>query len=379
MPPDHHVHVPSPMCYGASRSPTRPFLEPKLSDVATAARLARELYLDKRRRLARKLLCEAFSDAVRDALDSLHAVDPKEISHLVHYTSLDVLFSILRSTDRTEHDPTPGLRLYDTVHANDPEEGSFLPRHWPANPFWGWNLSDLDDPLSDRGQLAAARSPAYVLSFVQSTFQEPVNDHLAFWKEYGNEGRGCSIAIPTQPLLDLSGLVPYRVKYDENGIPGLFQHLKETLLRPAAEFINDPHVAVDFRLSIERILLDSMQPFRFLYKAQTYSHERECRVVLSNPTDPETQQIDLVNDANPAIGGGTKLRHFPRDRVIPTDVLFDSDTEILLGPLVPVAFNVIVVLEKMLRRLSLRLGPDENGNPRHPPAVGKSSIRYRKI
>ena len=162
-------------------------------------------------------------DAVRDALSSLHAVDLKEVAHLVHYTSLDVLFSILRSTDGTKPDDPPGLRLYDTVHANDPEEGSFLPRHWPGNPFWGWNMPDLDDPLSDHGQLAAAKSPAYVLSFVQSTFQEPVKDHLAFWKEYGNGGRGCSIAIPAQPLLDLPGLVPYRVKYDENGILELFE------------------------------------------------------------------------------------------------------------------------------------------------------------
>ena len=122
-----------------------------------------------------------------------------------------------------------------------------------------------------------------------------------------------------------------------------------------------------------------MQPFRFLYKAQTYSHEKECRVVLCNPTDPETKQIDLVYDANPAVGGGTKLRHFPRNCVIPTDVLFDSDTEMLLGPLVPVAYNVIIVLEKMLRRHSLQLGPDDSGNPRHPPAVGLSTIHYRKI
>ena len=350
-----------------------------MSDVATAARLARELYREKRSRPARDLLWEAFSAAVRDALRSLHAVDPKEVSHLVHYTNLDVLFSILRSTDRTEQDVSPGLRLYDTVHANDPEEGSFLPRHWPGNPFWGWNMPDLEDTLSDCGERASATSPAYVLSFVQSTLHEPVNDHLAFWKEYGNEGRGCSIAIPARPLLDLSGLAPYRVKYDDDGIPELFEHLKETLLKPATEFINDPRMAVDFRQSIERILLDCMQPFRFLYKARTYSHEQECRAVLCNPTDPETQQLDLIYEARTAAGGGTKLRHFPRDRVIPTDVLFDSDTEILLGPIVPQAYNVIIVLEKMLRRFSQWLGPDENGNPRHPPAVGKSTIRYRKI
>ena len=353
--------------------------ENTLHDVATAAREARQLYRERRRRSAQDLLSEAFSNAVQDALHSFHAVDLKHASHLVHYTGLDVLFSILRPTDPTGQSVPSGLRLYDTVHANDPEEGSFLPKHWPRNPLWAWNMPDLEDPLSDRGQRASARSPAYVLSFFQSSLQQPVNDHLGFWKEYGREGRGCSIAIPVEPLLNLSGLSPYRLRYDDDGISELFHHLEENLLEPAVGFIKDPEIADDFRQAIERILLDSMQAFRFLYKARTYAHECECRVVLCNPTDPETPQIDLVYEPQPAASGGTKLRHFPRNHVVPTDVLFHSDTEILLGPLIPQAHNVTIVLEKMLRQHSDSLGKDENGNPRHPPAVGKSSIRYRKI
>ena len=324
-------------------------------------------------------MSEAFSTSVREALCALHAVDTKEVSHLVHYTSLDVLFSILRPSNGTNQDVCPGLRLYDTVHANDPEEGSFLPRLWPGNPLWGWNMPDLEDPLSDRGQRASAASPAYVLSFVQSSLRRPMNDHLAFWKEYSSNGMGCSIAIPVQLLVHQPRLAPYHVKYSVDDISTLFEHIKRTLLEPAVKFIRDPHIGLRFRQTIERILLDSMQPFRFLYKAQTYSHEQECRVVICNPTDPETEQIDVVYEPMPAAHGGTKLRHFSRRYVIRTEVLFDSDTAILLGPLVPQAYNVIIVLEKMLRDCCQRLGPDENGNPRHPPAVAQSAIRYRRI
>ena len=69
-----------------------------------------------------------FSEIVHDFLQSLY---PNEISpagkpqplFIVHYTSLDTLFSML---DRDN----PGyLRLYDTIHSNDPTEGAFFRNH----------------------------------------------------------------------------------------------------------------------------------------------------------------------------------------------------------------------------------------------------------
>ena len=182
-----------------------------LATIAPAAWDARALYRDQRRRDALNTMHHAFAITVRDTLNALHAVDAHTVSHLVHYTSLDVLFSILQPSTAVA-DTRSGLRLYDTVHANDPEEGTLLPKHWPVNPVWGWNIDRTEDPLSDAGLRNSAASPAYTLSFVQSSIQKPMYDHLPFWKEYGSRCRGCSLAIPLAMLSNgVSSLVPYLV------------------------------------------------------------------------------------------------------------------------------------------------------------------------
>ena len=325
----------------------------------------------------------AFAAAIHDALDFLHAVDVNIVTHLVHYTSLEVLFSILQLPTGNATSRPSGLRLYDTVHANDPEEGILLTRHWPASPRWGWNIDRTDDPLSDDGLRISAASPGYALSFVQSSVEKPMYDHLPFWKEYGNRCKGCSLAIPLEQLLDnRSCLVPYRVKYQPDcDIPLLYQYLDQDLLAPATDFSNDPAFNPDFQDGIRRMLVDAMQPFRFLYKAGTYAHEEECRVVVSKPTHPETEQVEVVYDPQPTADGGTKFRHYPRRHIIPADVLFHSDTIISLGPLVPQPHNITIVLEDLLRNFcDQMLSPtNENESPRHPPTVERSKVHYREL
>ena len=320
--------------------------------------------------------------AVSGTLDALHAVDANTVTHVVHYTELDVLFSILKPRPAVE-DISSGLRLYDTVHANDPEEGMCLTRHWPPNPVWGWNIDRTVDPLSDAGLRISARSPAYTLSFVQSFVEKPMHDHLPFWKEYGSRCRGCSLAIPLEKLSDSqASLVPYRVKYEpDTDIPLLYQHLHNILLKPATDFASDPEFHTDFQDAIRRMLIDSMQPFRFLYKDATYAHEEECRVVMSQPTHPESPQLEIVYEPRPTVDGGTKLRHFPPKHLVPAAVLFNSDTIVSLGPLVPLPHNVTVVLEDLLRNFCRRvLDPaNKDESPHHPPTVERSQIRYREL
>ena len=59
-----------------------------------------------------------------ETLHDLRASDDGEL-YIVHYTGLDTLFSILRDFGR---DSKGFLRMYDSFHLNDPEEGSFLTR-----------------------------------------------------------------------------------------------------------------------------------------------------------------------------------------------------------------------------------------------------------
>ena len=359
---------------------TRP--KSPLPTVAAAAKDARKLYGDQRLREALATMFDAFAATVCSTLDDLHAVDAATVTHLVHYTTLDVLFSILQSPDTPDNTP-PGIRLYDTVHVNDPEDGMVVTRHWPANSVWGWNIDRSDDPLSNEGLRISAASPGYTLSFVQSSLPKPMYDHLPFWKEYGSRCRGCSLAIPLEKLSNgQASLVPYRVKYElDVDIPHLYQHLCGTLLEPAMDFANDPKFKPEFQKAILGMLIDAMQPFRFLYKDGTYAHEKECRVVVSQPTNPETPQVDVVYEAQPTADGGTKLRHYAQKHILPAAALFHSDTIITLGPLVPQSYNVTVVLEDLLSDFCRRvLDPaNKEESPHYPPTVEHSQIHYREL
>lgn len=323
----------------------------------------------------------AFATTVQDTLDALHEVDTHTVTHLVHYTSLDVLFSILQPSAAVDDNPS-GLRLYDTVHANDPEEGMVVTKHWPINPVWGWNIDRPDYPLSDEGLRVSAASPGYTLSFVQSSIQNPMFDHLPFWKEYGSHCKGCSLAIPPESLCNGQSLGPYRVKYEPGiDIPHLYQHLSDALLKPATDFANNPEFHPDFRDTINVMLIDAMQPFRFLYKDTTYAHEEECRLVVSQPTNPESPQLEVIYEPQPTTDGATKLRHYPLEHLVPPAVLFHSDTIITLGPLVAQPFNAKSVLKHLLRSFCEHVldRGDNRSSPHHPPTVERSKILYRDL
>ena len=83
-----------------------------------------------------------FAERCRQLVADRHAV-PSGVSHLVHYTTLDALMSLLgapgsATTDyplaprssREVHDNRRAsmghLRLYDTFSSNDPNEGAFF-------------------------------------------------------------------------------------------------------------------------------------------------------------------------------------------------------------------------------------------------------------
>ena len=102
---------------------------------------------------------------------------------------------------------------------------------------------------------------------------------------------------------------------------------------------------------------------------------------MSQPTDPESPQVEVVYEPQQTIDCGTKLRHYPPKHVVPAEVLFHSDTAITLGPLVPQPYNVKVVLGDMLSDFCKRvLDPaNEDDSPHYPPTVQRSRIRYREL
>ena len=123
--------------------------------------------------------------------------EPKDI---VHYTKLPTLIAILenqskaKEVDQAKADYTDQveaqesyLRMYDTFHLNDPEEGQLLIRHLSQRDREGWfALNDI--------------SHAYVASFIipddRKNQERGDQDNLKYWLAYGQRGRGCSIRFP---------------------------------------------------------------------------------------------------------------------------------------------------------------------------------------
>ena len=351
-----------------------------MSTIAAMIPKVRRLYRKRHVREAELMMFEAVNSAIRETLEKLHGVDPKETTHLVHYTRLDVLFCILDPSS-SANGRQAGLRPYDTVHANDPEEGMFVPRHWPANPHWGWDIERTEDPTSQLAERIAASSPAHTLSFVRSCASKPMNDQLTFWKEYGNGGKGCSLSIPVEKFVKHAPcLKPYCVRYGSKSVKRLFAALDKKLLLPIIKITESADFDHDFHETIRKMVLDALQPFRYLYKDENYAHEQECRIVITQHGQPPLAQ-DVIYEPRAGINGTTKFRHYPPTKVVGPDVLFNSDTEIRLGPLVAYKQNLIVVIENLLRRYSeSRINEDEmmDRTPMHPPSVGLSEIHYRE-
>lgn len=349
-----------------------------MNPIVDAIREVGKLYRTRLIRDAEDTISRALGCIVKATLDELHGIDDPDVTHLVHYTRLDVLFSLVDPSS-SANGQKAGLRAYDTVHSNDPEEGMFLIRQWPPNTHWGWDIARIDDPTSEHGERIAASSPAYILSFVQSRITEPMNDKLTFWKEYGNGCKGCSLSIPVKQVVRQGrDMTPYRVVYGREKVEELFSYLDEQLLVPITAITENDDFTQDFRNAIGRTLRNTLQPFRYLYKDKTYAHEEECRIVIT-PHGVSPFRDDLIYEPKAGMNGATRLRHYPRQMLVNPAVLFHSDAEIRLGPLVPYKQNVLVVIEKLLRRYcDYAFEGDVTATPRHPPNVVHSEIHYRE-
>ena len=106
---------------------------------------------------------------------------------LAHYTSLDKVVKMLRKSKGEENDY---LRLYDSSHFNDPDEGYYL--------LQASGLSESNESING---MEGTKLPSYIASFVSNQDKENMNvsDQLVFWRTYGREGKGCSIQFTNLP------------------------------------------------------------------------------------------------------------------------------------------------------------------------------------
>ena len=305
----------------------------------------------------------ALSLAVNEAKTHLpprHDVDVARIVNVVHYTSLQALFTMIHdgpepreASKITQADYRKTdyrfLRLYDSANLNDPSEGAyFLKRFTRA--------------------YDVVKAAAYIASFVTpnrpAKDPESIRDNLVFWRHYGKDGRGCSISIPADRFApNRSELALQSVAYGN-------QHAEEDAktLRSVVERLNpvlkDARVDSDLGRQVAATILESLGRIPYLYKSSAYKYEHECRIVALDPHFENHGGIHYTFEGRPQNSG--RLRMYGQHPCLNLSNVLSTGSAITLGPAVPNADNVQYALEQLL---------DSVGISRFP--IKRSRIPYR--
>ena len=294
-----------------------------------------------------------------------------DVSHLVHYTTLGTLTSMLGVVEAAhgkyrlatpvakgvaeKHDGSVGyLRLYDTFSSNDPNEGAFFVNSADAKGSFRRRYNAVWSLFENR-----SASPAYQtsLTYVRDAAEA---DNLMFWRTYGKEGTGCALVFPMTCFDEQDNL--FRIRYGEGEVATCLDTLSG-LLKEYGKIPGAP----DFpRMSVSELptpLVRVLSPLVYLYKSGDYEYEKEVRIVIPF-SDLEN---GLYLQGSSVADRPVAWRHFAEVPNLQVPQLFVSESRIVLGPTVESAANVQFVLEKLL--LERRL---------YGPKVTQSTISYRR-
>ena len=270
-----------------------------------------------------------------------HMIDQGEEGEtvfVIHYTSIGTLFSMLQSAANGQN---ASLRLYDSVHFNDPDEGYY---------FLKYLLTGHDWVKVDRGY----SSHAYIVSFVEPSTDSGKNmcDDLVFWRTYGREGEGCSlmVSVPKSQLR--------KVSYDAEEAKSAAQALLPVLdtLKPLAE------VNQENRETLAKAFWESLEGIQFLYKSEAYDYENEFRFIICESEVDEDNICFEYKDDSPVT-----IRHYCEHGDLRIEKTLISHSKITIGPCVLNYDDLSRVLEILTRRANL-----------YGPEISRSKISYRK-
>ena len=312
-----------------------------------------------------------FAQMCREALYGRHRV-PGDVSHLVHYTTLGTVTSMLGvvaaaeekcrlatrvpKRDTEERGGSAGyLRLYDTFSSNDPNEGGFFVNAADETGSFRRSYNAVWGLFEDR-----SASPAYQtsLTYVGDAAEA---DNLVFWRTYGMEGTGCALAFPIACFEGQSNL--FQVRYGKSAASACLGTLSDLL-----EAYNKIPGAPDFpgmsRISeLPEPLVNVLSPLVYLYKSEDYDYEKEVRIVI--PFSDLENGLYLQDSS--VAGRPTAWRHFAEVPSLRVPQLFVTESHIVLGPTVESTANVQFVLERLLLERQL-----------YGPKVKQSTISYRR-
>ena len=233
---------------------------------------------------------------------------------VVHYTSLKTIHALL--TEQSQ-----GLRLYDSVHLTDPQEGRYVFSESRQASKW------LEYPVSH----------AYIISLLpyEDDTIGKTYDHLSHWRAYGDNGRGCSLVVyvPRRELYKVNYCD--RIKNDDAKKLIRFIDISERVWNGILHRKKESHSKYEdmIRDSSATVLKN-----RFLHKHPSYKQERELRalVVAPKPDEIETEVR------------GRHLRHYVRNGAFCMKHLLTSDCIITVGPAVEHQSDVAESLKRIL-------------------------------
>ena len=304
---------------------------------------------------ARSSAVQLISDTVSGLVRQTYDVEPHK-EFLVHYTTIDVLFSLLSilpesspyfklssNGPRSEQDEQPGfLRLYDTNHSNDPNEGQLLIGPVVDNHRFAQEHPELWKLLQDRSRL-----PAYIASFRGISKVEETDD-LIFWRTYGREGKGCALVFPVSFLGEDTPV--FEVKYGANNIQSTLDQLSAVFDGLSSAKSIRKHGLTYSGGEVPKKVASALSPMPYLYKSDDYCYENEVRVVVPYlDIYPNALYCHQISD----YATGTKLRHFAHFPKLNIPNLLRSNSFLYIGPAVPSKNNLEFVLNHRLQYLGL--------------------------
>ena len=198
-----------------------------------------------------------------------------ENSYIYHYTSLTTLDKLTQ--------PNATFRLSNISYLNDPQEGKLGMKLLAEQ-----HVKDTDEHIVwsalQRDDDELSIYPTFVASFMKKP------DELPMWVQYGDKGAGCCLGFSCEKIS--SPL--YAVKYSEDEIQAFFSEIMKILEEYQHEYsIDDCDSDPVFKYARD-ILIQGC----FLYKADSYQHEDEVRIVTFVPFKNAKVAIPNKSDAD---------------------------------------------------------------------------------
>ena len=293
-------------------------------------------------------LKKAISEEFKSLKESYRVChENNEAPTVVHYTSVGTVIKMFR--DYSENKASY-LRLYDTFHFNDPDEGRYL--------------------KLEKSDLKKTTSPcAYATSFVvprDAKEIEAARDNLVFWRTYGREGAGCSltIKIPAHRL--------YQVRYGETKTAvEAVASIKRKIMDALSPIMNldesgpkEQDIPALLREATAVAMREEAEAVLYLHKSKAYNYENEARVVKTVRSIKEERKRDIVFDYE---SSKNKTRHYYEDDDLSVENLLVTGSIITLGPCVSFKENMAYCLEHLKEKSGL-IGPE----------VRQSEVSYRR-